>query len=101
MNHLIFILKTIGISLLISGIFGILSGFIWSMKSPEHAHQMFPNWMVTLVVAAVLALGVGIVVGGILSFSKKANLLNSLLYTNGIVFFLVIALVAYAIHNGA
>lgn len=101
MNHLIFILKTIGISVLISGLFGTLTGFIWSMKSPEHAHQMIPNWMVTLVVAAISALVVGIVVGGILSFSKKANLLNSLLYTNGIVFFLVIALVAYAIHNAA
>jgi hypothetical protein len=101
MNHFIFILKTVAISIFISGLFGTLTGFFWSMKSPEHPHQLFPNWIVTLVVSAFLALFVGIIIGGILSFSKKTNLLNSLLYTNGVVFFLVIALVAYAIHNGA
>ena len=101
MNHFVFILKTVGISLVISSLLGILSGLFWSMKSSEHAHQMFPNWMFVLVVAAVLAFGVGIVVGGVLSFSKKADLLNSLLYTNGIVFFLLIGLIAYALNNAA
>ncbi len=101
MNHFIFILKTVAISIFVSGLFGALSGLFWSMKSPEHAHQMIPNWMITLVVAAIFALVVGIIIGAILSFSNKANLLRSLLYTNGVVFFVVIALIAYSIHNAA
>ncbi len=99
MNHLIFILKTTGISLFISSLFGILAGLFWSMKEGEHPHQIFPNWLITAFFAAFTALIVGLIVGGMLSFLDKADLKKSLLYTNGIVFFIVVALIVYSIHN--
>ncbi len=92
MNHLLFILKTVIFSVLISGLLGFLSGILWSMIIPDHAHNPLPTWLATLVVAVIIALIIGIIVSSFLTFSKKANLKNALLYTNGIVFFIVIIL---------
>ena len=95
MNHFIFILKTVGISLLISSLLGILSGLFWSMKSPEHPHQMIPNWIIMLVLASFTSLLVGLIVGGTLSFLGKAHLIKAVLYTMGIVTTLLIAFLVY------
>lgn len=85
MKHFIFILKTTGVSLLISSLLGYLIGLIWSMNSVSHPHQMIPNWMITLVVAACTSLLAGVIIGSVLSALNKNNLVHSTLYTVGFV----------------
>ena len=87
MKHLIFILKTVGISLPISSLLGYLVGLIWSMNLASHPHQAFilPNWLITLVVAACTSLLSGIVIGSVLSALNKTNLIHATLYTVGFV----------------
>lgn len=94
MKHITFILKTVGISLLISSLLGYLVGLIWSMNSVAHPHQIFPNWLITLILSACTSLLSGVVIGSVLSALNKTNLVHSTLYTVGFVvvvlaFFLV------------
>jgi len=85
MKHLIFILKTVGISLPISSLLGYLVGLIWSMNSVPHPHQPLPNWLITLVLSAACSLLSGIIIGSVLSALNKTNLVHSTLYTVGFV----------------
>jgi F0F1-type ATP synthase membrane subunit c/vacuolar-type H+-ATPase subunit K len=85
MKHLIFILKTTGISLLVCSLLGFLVGFISEIGIESHPHQMFPLWVVTLVLSAGAAVLSGIIIGSVLSALNKTNLLHSTLYTVGFV----------------
>jgi len=46
MKKILFVLKSITLATGISTLIGIIFGFLWALKYPEHPHQLLPSWMI-------------------------------------------------------
>ncbi len=97
MNHLIFILKTAGISLVTCSIFGVLGGVFLDIMKPPHPHVPISNWLITLTLTAFTSLVISILIGSTLTFLGKANLPKAILYTNLIVVIFLMVFLIYII----
>jgi len=69
---IVLIAKSILAPSILGLLIGAIGGKIYSMKVPEHAHQMIPSWMIFGIVCGFATLVVAII--GTIFLSIKGNL---------------------------
>lgn len=74
MKNLVFALQSIVVGLGISAIAGALIGFIASMIKSEHAHQIFPNWAIGMVVGGIMGGVLALVLAIYMIYTGNQNL---------------------------
>lgn len=56
MSNVLLVLKPVGLSVIITAILAGVIGGLTAMVSPEHPHQIFPNWVILCVLGGFVAL---------------------------------------------
>jgi hypothetical protein len=72
MQHFLFVLKTILYTTLLGLIAGAVVGFLPIHE--EHPHQIFPTYLISMVVCAFFSAVAGLLVGLVMLFLKNDNL---------------------------
>ena len=62
MNTFLQILKSVGLSVLIASVLGVIIGFISQFVKADHPHQIIPTWLLYTMLMFVVNLGISIIV---------------------------------------
>lgn len=76
-----FILKSILSSILLSALLGFVLGKLANIGTTDHAHAVFPSWLVYMVVIAFVGSIVGIVAAVILKINAQEQLQKVLIFS--------------------
>jgi len=74
MEIFFFILKSLGLSVLISIICGFIAGFFLNFFKSPHPHQIIPNWLIFGMMSAIAGIVISIVLIVIMLLSKNLDL---------------------------
>lgn len=74
MKNLVFAIQSVVAGLGVSATAGALIGFLTSLVKPEHAHQIFPNWAIGMVVGGVFGGLLALILAIYMIFTQSQNL---------------------------
>lgn len=95
-SNLLFVIKSLLLGpLAASAISGLLLGILEVVNHSQAAHQLWPDWLLGIVLGAMLGIVVALITSLILVGMKKQNLRRSILYTRlitGIIIFFLLGI---------
>jgi len=72
---IIFILKSVGLSVIISALIGGITGFIIDKVKVAHPHQMIPNSILGTIIGALVGLVISLITSIVMCIGNNQNFL--------------------------
>jgi hypothetical protein len=85
---LLFVLKSVGLSIVIALVLGVITGFIVDYYDPPTFWQILPGWVLSGVLSVLIGIAVSLIISLVMILTNKMNLIKQFVIT-GIMLFTV------------